>query len=331
MTVHEFDIGSEDVGFKKIERYKAALSRRDVIRIVPSSVVEGGPTQLFWRNEYYTGKRANGFSWFTNKHSDASQNLAEQMGYEAQSQVVCLVIVLAWAPATQGQFSWDLRVMPWAFGNDKRKQFAKFKDMGIDLGKSEFLIRCTKEDFQELDITVLQPQAQMLPQLPVAHHPALNEAIAAGLAEFRKMVHPHSRVEQDRIINGDNRVPAGPAVGAAYGPQVGGGGFPTAPRVAAPAVSGSDPLAGLIGRPQVAQIGPQGTPVAAAVTAPGVASGPVLDVQGTVTRPQVAGGPVLADGLAVTPAGPPADPAAGLAPTTDVSSIVTKLMADSAS
>lgn len=274
---------NEHVGFKKIERYKGSTQRKDIIRIYPVTLVEGEPPKLIVKNTIFTGKRENGTAWVVNAHPDPAQNYAAQLGYEPQTSLACLVIVLAFA-APQGQsWTWDLSVKPWTFGDDKRRQFQKFKDMGLDLSKQEFLIRCEKEDFQKLDITVIAQAQQYLPQVPPDLLPQLKENLAAAIAEYRKFLKPATRVEQERMISG-NSGPQAPQVGAGYAPNA--GGFPVAPPAVRPAVppsTGGDPLAGLIGQgaapgaPQRIAAAPSLVSSNVAPAGP-VASAPVLDL-----------------------------------------------------
>lgn len=303
----------EDIGFKKTERYKGSMQRKDVLRIIPAEPAPGIGLRNIIKTHFYMGKRANGTTFFVNKHTDPKQNYAAELGYEEQTGAACLVIVLAWSPPqNNSQWTWDLRVLPWTFGNDKKKQFEKFSDMGLDLSKQEFLVRCEKEDFQKLDITVVHSNQQFLPQLPQDKLAALKQAIAEAIPEYQKFVAPHNRLEQQRIISGNDTPQAnvvsvgGPSIGPGFAPS---SGFPTGapPVVAAPSVAGGDPLSGLIGQqsapvqvtsgpslvaPSASHGGPrfdQGQPSVEATPVTSAPSGPVMDVPAEVkTEPAVA-------------------------------------------
>lgn len=214
----------DSVGDARTPRYRAQKGHQDWLKIVPSSAPgdDGEPTRaLFWEHRYFAGEREDGSKFFITAHPNPKENYAQQKGYEAKTQAMCLVIHLATKLAGSDRVVPVLQPKMWCFGGDKWKSMQGLIGLhGEDeFSKQEIVIVCKDEGFQKLDIQVAPAKSCIFPRLTQAQKTALREALAAAKSWIAAELKPDDRKAQVGKISGRRVEGSGPSLGGEVDPS----------------------------------------------------------------------------------------------------------------
>lgn len=198
-----------EIGMSGPPRYKARTGAIDVVKFLHTFAVVDIATgrrekHVMWERRVASGTRPDGKNWFVTLSDDPAQNFAEEIGSKIEKRGAALVLVLARFDQQTQATSYVLKPYIWAFGNDKWKKLRTMVDMlGVDaISAGEFVVSCSDDTFQKVDIFPQAEQNLMLPKLTAEQMTRVKEELGKAARWMDEHLAADDRGRQIEAITG---------------------------------------------------------------------------------------------------------------------------------